>query len=74
MSVNMGRSSKHTAMINCIVGFFELLSLYDTGPPRAVQYDDIYRMDTIKSILFHIMFYRLFRGVAEYIVSGKTFS
>ncbi len=26
---------------------------------RAVRYDDIYRMDEIKS-MFHIMFYRLF--------------
>ncbi len=38
---------------------------------RAVRYDDIYRMDEIKSLSFHIMFYR---GVAKYIVSGKTFS
>ncbi len=41
---------------------------------RAERYDDIYRMDEIKSLSFHIMFYRLFRGVAKYIVSGKTFS
>ncbi len=41
---------------------------------RAVRYDDIYRMDEIKSISFHIMFYRLYRGVAKYIVSGNTFS
>ncbi len=41
---------------------------------RAVRYDDIYRMDEIKSLLFHIMFYRLYRGVAKYIVSGNTFS
>ncbi len=40
---------------------------------RAVRYDDIYRMDKIKSLSFHIMFYRLFRGVAKYIVYG-TFS
>ncbi len=33
----------------------------------------VYRMDEIKSLLFHIMFYRLFRGVAKYIVYG-TFS
>ncbi len=26
----------------------------------------IYRMDEIKSILFHIVFYRLFCGVAKY--------
>ncbi len=38
---------------------------------RAVRYDDIYRLDEIKSLSFHIMFYR---GVAKYIVSGKTFS
>ncbi len=41
---------------------------------RAVRYDDIYRMDEIKSISFHIMFYRLYRGVAKYIVSCNTFS
>ncbi len=38
---------------------------------RAVRYGDIYRMDEIKSLSFHIMFYR---GVAKYIVSGNTFS
>ncbi len=42
-------------------------------PNRAVQYDDIYRMDEIKSLSFHIMFYRLFRGVAKYIVYGVTY-
>ncbi len=41
---------------------------------RAVRYDDIYRMDEIKSLSFNIMFYRLFRGVAKYIVYGNTFS
>ncbi len=41
---------------------------------RVVRYDNIYRMDEIKSLLFHIMFYRLFRGVAKYIVYGNTFS
>ncbi len=40
---------------------------------RAGRYDDIYRMDEIKSLSFHIMLYRLFRGVAKYIVYG-TFS
>ncbi len=34
----------------------------------------MYRIDEIKSLSFHIMFYRLFRGVAKYIVYGKTFS
>ncbi len=34
---------------------------------RVVQNDDIYRMDEIKSLSFHIMFYRLYRGVAKYI-------
>ncbi len=34
----------------------------------------IYRIDEIKSLSFHIMFYRLFRGVAKYIVYGKTLS
>ncbi len=38
---------------------------------RAVRYDDIYRMDKIKSLSFHIMLYRLYRGVAKYIVSGN---
>ncbi len=32
---------------------------------RAVRYDDIYRMDEIKSLSFHILLYRLFRGVAN---------
>ncbi len=39
-----------------------------------MRYDYIYRMDEIKSLSFHIMFYRLFRGVAKYIASGNTFS
>ncbi len=34
----------------------------------------MYRIDEIKSLLFHIIFYRLYRGVAKYIVSGNTFS
>ncbi len=41
---------------------------------RAVRYDDIYWMDEIKSLSFHIMFYHLFRGVVKYIVYGNTFS
>ncbi len=41
---------------------------------RAVRYDDIYQMDEIKSLSFHIMFYSLFCGVAKYIVCGNTFS
>ncbi len=41
---------------------------------RAVRYDDIYRMDEIKSLSFHILLYRLFCGVAKYIVYGNTFS
>ncbi len=32
---------------------------------RAVRYDDIYRMDEIKSLSFHILLYRLFRDVAN---------
>ncbi len=40
---------------------------------RAGRYDDIYRMDEIKSLSIH-MFYHLFRGVAKYIVYSKTFS
>ncbi len=44
------------------------------GHCRAVRYDVIYRMDEIKSILFHIRFYRLFCGVANYIVySGVVY-
>ncbi len=43
-------------------------------PCKAVRYDDIYRMDEIKSLSFHIMFYRVYRGVAKYIVSGNTVS
>ncbi len=39
-----------------------------------MRYDDIYRIDEIKSLLFHIMFYRLFCGVAKYIVYANTFS
>ncbi len=39
-----------------------------------MRYDDIYRMDEIKSLSFHIMLYRLFRGVAEYIVYAHTCS
>ncbi len=35
------------------------------------RYDDIHRMDGIKRLSFHIMFYRLFR---KYIVYGNTFS
>ncbi len=31
----------------------------------------IYRMDEIKSLSFHIMFYCLYRVVAKYIVSGR---
>ncbi len=42
--------------------------------PRAGRYDEIYQLDEIKSLLFHIMFYRLFRGVAKHIVYGNTFS
>ncbi len=45
---------------------------YNILATRAVRYDDIYRMDEIKSLSFHIMFYRLFHGVAKYIVYGNT--
>ncbi len=31
-------------------------------------------MDEIKSLSFHIMFCRLYRGVAKYIVYGNAFS
>ncbi len=34
----------------------------------------MYWIDEIKSLLFHIMFYRLFHGVAKYIVYSNTFS
>ncbi len=52
-----------------VVHYFSNMALH-----RAVRYDDIYRMDEIKRLSFHIMFYRLFRGVAKYIVSGNIFS
>ncbi len=32
---------------------------------RAVRYDNIYQMDEIKSVLFHIMFYHFFRGCCK---------
>ncbi len=35
---------------------------------------NICQMDDIKSLSFQIMFNRLFRGVAKYIVYGNTFS
>ncbi len=38
---------------------------------RAVRYDDIYRMDEIKTLSFH-MFYRLYHGVAKHIVNLYT--
>ncbi len=41
---------------------------------RPGRYDDMYRMDEIKSLSFHIMFYRLYRDVAKYIVYGYTCS
>ncbi len=41
---------------------------------RAGRYDNMYRIDEIKSLSFHIMFYRLFRGVAKYIVYGNIIS
>ncbi len=47
------------------------LSIYLLGLCDMTIY--VYRMDEIKSLSFHIMFYRLFRGVAKYIVYG-TFS
>ncbi len=33
----------------------------------------MYRIDEIKSLSFHIMFYLLFCGVTKYIVYGNTF-
>ncbi len=57
-----------------IYTFFLDIYIYIYIQVRAVRYVDIYRMDKIKSISFHIMFYRLYRGVAKYIVSGNTFS
>ncbi len=49
------------------------MTTYSVTPNnRAVRYDDIYWMDEIKSLSFHIMFYRL-RGVAKYIVYGNIF-
>ncbi len=49
-------------------------STSEDGTHRAGRYDDMHRIDEIKSISFHIMFYRLFRGAAKYIVYGNTFS
>ncbi len=43
-----------------------------TSTTRAVRYDDIYRMDEIKIYVSYV-FYRLFCGVAKYIVYGNTF-
>ncbi len=51
-----------------------VLGLQVMAMNRAVRYDDIYQMDEIKSLSFHIMFYRLYRDVAKYIVYGNTFS
>ncbi len=47
---------------------------YEPVYSRAVRYDDIYRIEEIKNLSYHIMFYRLYRGVAKYIVYGNTFS
>ncbi len=52
---------------NCWIVFFFL----HKKKASAVRYDDIYQMDEIKSLSFHIMFYRLFRGVAKYTVYGN---
>ena len=41
---------------------------------RAGRYDDLNRMDEIKSLSIHIVLYRLFCGAAKYIVYGNTFS
>ncbi len=68
--------SKFSPMQN-ILGTRHSLSIYVDKRcvcSWAVRYDDIYRMDEIKSLSFHIMFYRLFRGVTKYIVYGNTFS
>ncbi len=58
--------------LNCSPGAAALAA--HSAPGRAVRYDDIYQMDEIKSLSFHIVFYRLFCGVAKYIVYGNTFS
>ncbi len=61
----------------CIVMSY-ILSIYQwiVSPLqfRGVRYDNIYRMDKIKSLSFHNMFYNLFCGVAKYIVYGNTVS
>ena len=41
---------------------------------RAGRYDDLNRMDEIKSLSIHVVLYRLFCGAAKYIVYGNTFS
>ena len=41
---------------------------------RAGRYDDLNRMDEIKSLSIHIVLYRLFCGAAKYTVYGNTFS
>ncbi len=71
---NLPSSEPRTLWLNFI--FFEgnILEKKSVTSPRAVRYDDIYRMDEIKSLLFHILLYRLFRGVAKFIVYGNTFS
>ncbi len=54
--------------------FRHFVCIWHRAATRTVRYDDIYWMEEIKSLSFHIMFYRLFRGVAKYIVSSNTFS
>ncbi len=63
----------YVCMYVCVY-MYVCIELCDMTRYIAQPYDDIYRMDEIKSISFHIMFYRLYRGVAKYIVSGNTFS
>ncbi len=55
------------------IAILMLSNIYIYICDRAVRYDDIYRMDEIKSLV-HVIFYRLFRGVAKYIVYLNTFS
>ncbi len=57
-----------TKIANRTVPLFWYHSQLLTVETRALRYDEI------KSLSFHIMFYRLFRGVAKYIVYGNNFS
>ncbi len=52
----------------------KLCLIWDLIKWGCAKWRYIYRMDEIKSLSFHIMFYRLYHGAVKYIVSGNTFS